>query len=100
MVTKMQVNEAWVKKEVRKILRLYTGLYYYMPQAGMYGTVGLPDFILCYKGQFIGIETKANGNTPTEIQQACHAQIRKAGGRVMVIDEHNLDSLQITLSSI
>ena len=46
---------------------------------------GLPDLIICYRGQFIGMETKEPGKHPTPIQSLRCEQIRKAGGKSEVI---------------
>lgn len=46
---------------------------------------GLPDIAGCYRGVFFAIETKMpEGDEPTPIQRLRHAQIRKAGGAVLV----------------
>lgn len=85
-------DEAWVKKEVKLILKNYK-VFFFMPQAGPYGTSGIPDFVCCYKGKFLSIETKARGNKPTALQDAQMAKIRKADGIALVINEHNLRTL-------
>ena len=81
-------DEAWVKDRVKDILNARKA-YYFMPPASRFGKSGVPDFIVCYKGLFIGIETKARGNVPTELQEEQMRLIRGAGGVSMVIDEHN-----------
>jgi len=55
----------------------------------------VPDIIACYKGMFLGIECKANGNKPTALQNRNLSEIRKAGGYSMVIDETDLDALEL-----
>jgi hypothetical protein len=46
---------------------------------------GLPDIAGVYKGRFLAFETKMPGEHPTRIQQLRHAQIRAAGGVVVVV---------------
>ena len=59
--------EGKVKKSVRQVLdRL--GAYYVMPVTGGYGRQGAPDFLVCYRGKFYGIECKANGGKTTALQ--------------------------------
>lgn len=91
--------EAKVKQKVRLILEKY-GAYYTMPVTGGYGASGVPDFICCYHGRFIGIECKANGNTPTALQLNNMKRIALAGGRTGVINETNIDDLETLLKEI
>ena len=84
--------EAKVKKKVRGVLK-ELGAYYAMPVTGGYGTSGTPDFLVCWRGQFFGIECKANGNKPTALQEHAIQAIRNAGGACIVIDENNFDQL-------
>ena len=85
--------EAKVKAKVKKI-RADMGAYYAMPLGTGFGNSGVPDFLVCYQGAFVGIECKANGNKPTALQLHHMMQIRKAGGRSFVVDETNIDKLR------
>lgn len=69
-----------------------------MPATGGYGASGVPDILACYKGKFIGIETKANGNTPTALQQKHLRDISITGGLSLVIDETNIDMLEFYIT--
>ena len=84
--------EAKVKKGVRVYLK-ELGAYYSMPVTGGYGNSGVPDFLVCWRGKFFGIECKANGNKPTALQEKNMGSIREAGGYTIVIDENNVDQL-------
>lgn len=83
--------EAKVKAKVKKGLK-DIGAYYAMPVTGGYGNSGVPDFLVCHKGGFYGIECKANGNKPTALQQSNLENIRNAGGLAFVVDESNVDT--------
>ena len=85
--------EAKVKAKVKKILA-DMGAYYAMPLGTGFGNSGVPDFLVCYQGAFVGIECKANGHKPTALQLHNMMQIRKAGGRSFVVDETNIDKLR------
>ena len=85
--------EAKVKAKVKKIL-IEAGAYYAMPIGAGFGNAGVPDFLLCLKGRFIGIECKANGGKPTKLQIKNLEEIRKAGGAAIVIDETNYEDLR------
>ena len=81
--------EAKVKKQIRAILDEY-GAYYAMPIGSGYGNSGVPDFLVCYKGWFIGIEAKAGQGKVTALQEFNLNKITKAGGVTLVINEVNM----------
>lgn len=84
--------EAKVKAKVKKKLK-EIGAYYAMPSTGGYGNSGVPDFLVCYKGEFYGLECKAGGNKITALQSSNLRAIAEAGGFALVVDESNVDSL-------
>lgn len=87
-----QTPEAKVKAKVVAQLK-ELGAYYFYPVTGGFGSSGVPDIVGCYKGRFFGIECKANGNKPTELQRMNLARIELNGGIALVIDESNADSV-------
>ena len=89
--------ERRVKDKVKKVL-VEIRAYYAMPIGTGYGNAGVPDFLVCYEGRFIGIECKANGNKPTALQLKNFRDIEDAGGTVWLIDESNIDSLFLLLT--
>ena len=91
--------EGKVKKKVKTILDL-AGAYWVMPMGTGFGHAGVTDFIACYRGKFIGIECKANGNKPTALQLKHMDQIIEAGGFAYVIDETNVNELTQILENI
>lgn len=96
----MSTPEGKVKRDVKFWLK-ENGVWYFMPVAGPYTKHGIPDFICCKPtlvthemvgrsvGLLYGVETKAPGrlNDLTENQKACHEEIRRARGKVFVIDD-------------
>ena len=95
----MTTPEKKVKIKVKSILDK-VGAYHCMPATGGYGASGVPDIIACYKGNFIGIECKANGNKPTALQNKHLYNIKKAQGYSMVIDETDIDALELFLKTL
>ena len=91
--------EAKVKAKVKKTL-LEIGAYYAMPIGSGYGNAGVPDFLVCYKGIFVGIECKANGGKPTALQLKNLADIESAGGTALIINETNVAELRKLLENI
>ena len=74
--------EGKVKGALKKYLTsLGEDCWYYCPVPTGYGKRGVPDFIICYKGYFMGVETKrAKGGTSQVWQDDQQEQIRTAGG--------------------
>lgn len=91
--------EGRVKAKIRKILDSLSA-YYAMPLTGGYGKSGVPDFLVCHKGRFIGIEAKAGKGKTTALQDRELAAIVAAGGTSLVVNEDNIDELKDALNAI
>lgn len=91
--------EGKVKKRVVDELKKY-GVYYFCPRGTALGRAGIPDFVCCYRGYFLSIETKAGKNKPTTLQYKEMADIVSAGGVALVINEENIDAISKTLMTI
>ena len=89
----MMKKEADVKKRVKEILT-ELGAWYYMPVPTGYGVQGIPDFIVCYEGLFIAIETKFGGNKCSKWQEIRLREIDEHGGLALVIDETDVERLE------
>ena len=89
--------EGKVKNNIKKILKAHDA-YYSMPIGTGFGAMGVPDFLVCNKGRFIGIEAKTVGNNPTRLQESNMAHIRSCGGIALVVNEHNLKELEDLLN--
>tara|TARA_R100001163_G_scaffold5392_1_gene6533 strand:- start:6829 stop:7065 length:237 start_codon:yes stop_codon:yes gene_type:complete len=70
-----------------------------MPSTNGYGSSGVPDIIASYRGKFIGIECKANGNKPTALQEKNLNDIKNSLGQSLVIDEKNVDMLELFIKT-
>jgi len=92
----MATPEVIVKKNIRKILN-EEDVYYAMPIGTGFGNSGVPDFLVCCAGHFLGIEAKTRGKKPTTLQEENMYQIRRAGGHTLVVNEDNYDELRRTL---
>ena len=88
--------EGKVKAAVKKYL-LGQGVWFWMPVSNGMGQVGIPDFICCFNGVFIAIETKAPGklSNVTANQQRVIDEIKAHGGLALVVD--SVDSLIPTI---
>ena len=93
-----QTPEKAVKKKVRALLDELQA-YYVMPVTGGYGTQGAPDFLVCHRGKFVGIETKAGRGKTTALQELNLQRIRDAGGVALVIYETDIEKLKTILEN-
>lgn len=91
--------EAKVKKQIRKILDT-TRCYYAMPIGSGFGNSGVPDFLVCHAGTFVGIEAKAGKGKTTALQEHNLKRIREAGGVAVVINEANIEQLPAMLGDL
>lgn len=83
-----------VKEAVKALLRRY-GAYWYMSVPGGFGARGVPDFLVCHEGRFLGLETKRAGVTKVSpFQEQQLAAIAAAGGGTLVINARNIDKLE------
>ena len=91
--------EGVIKKQVKEILS-EVGAWYCMPVGSGYGKSAVPDFIICYQGYFIAIETKAGSKQATAIQAREITRIQAAEGLAFVINETNIGRLKEWLLSV
>lgn len=78
--------EGKVKEKVKKLLK-DNDVYFFMPRGSTYGVQGVPDFICCVRGCFVGIETKAGYNKPTAMQREQMRQIVEHGGFTFIVND-------------
>lgn len=94
--------EAKVKTKIKALLKKH-GIYYAMPIGTGYGNSGVPDFLCCVNGKFVGIEAKAGKGKPTALQLKNIRDIQKSGGLAVVVYEDQVGPngwLEYMLSAI
>ena len=88
--------EGKVKDKVKRLFKSM-GVYYAMPATGGYGVSGVPDFLVCLKGKFIGVECKAGKGKPTALQLKNLAEIEASGGISVIVNEDNLEQFETVM---
>lgn len=83
-----QTPEGAVKDAIKAWLKAH-GVWYFMPVSNGMGSMGIPDFVCCWNGRFLGIEAKAPGKrgNVSALQQHQIACIHQAGGAAIVVDD-------------
>lgn len=79
------MSEKQLIQAIRQYLATLPECFFWKEHGGQYGTAGIPDIIVCYKGVFMALEAKVGRNKPTKLQEATIAQIQHASGYAMVV---------------
>jgi len=93
--------EGKVKKKVNAALKaLGVDCWRFMPVQTGYGSPAL-DYLICFKGRFIAIETKAPGKKLTPLQESTKAAMEAAGALVLIVDgDESLENARRTICEI
>jgi hypothetical protein len=84
--------EGKVKAGIKKVLKA-RNIWFYMPVQNGMGVTGIPDFVCCWEGRFLGIEAKAPNGQATANQERIGKEILDHGGEWLVIrDPKHLES--------
>ena len=73
--------------EIKDYLNTTKGLFYWKEHGGQFGTAGIPDIIICYKGKFIAFECKQPGRKPTILQAITIRRILNANGIAVIVTD-------------
>ena len=84
-VNEVKMKESDLIRKISEYLKTVQSLFFWKEHGGMYGTAGIPDIIVCYRGRFIALECKVGKNNPTVLQAQTIRQIIAAGGYAMVV---------------
>ncbi len=79
------MREAELITKIKNYLKTVPDCFYWKEHGGQYGTAGIPDIIVCYRGRFIAFEVKVGNNQPTVLQALTIRKIIKAGGYALVV---------------
>ncbi len=83
-------REVWLERDLVAGIKKWCeecGVYYIRNVGGVYNRSGIPDFVICYNGLFIGIECKRYGGKLTKAQSRELSRIVNSGGRSFVISD-------------
>lgn len=95
----MTTPEGQVKVKINHMLNRL-GAWSFMPVPTGFQSRTI-DYLVCFRGWFIGIEAKADGKVPTKRQEYTMQCIREAGGLTFVVStDKELRNLEETLRSL
>jgi len=81
------MSEQDLVNKIKRYLQSKENLFYWKEHGGQYGTAGIPDIIVCYKGKFIAFECKKPGGKPTILQKITLVKIERAGGIARIVTD-------------
>lgn len=90
-------NETKLQRKVQKYLQ-EIGCYEFKVHGSLYMKAGIPDIICCYKGLFVGIETKVGRNKQSELQKIHERDILRAKG--IYILAYSLEDVKNVLENL
>jgi hypothetical protein len=70
---------------IMRYLKTVPECFCFKEHGGSYGTAGLPDLILCYRGRFVAFEVKAPSGKPSKLQEVTIAKIKAAKGEAFIV---------------
>lgn len=99
------IRERDIKNRVRDALSKLRlrgrRVWWFMPVQNGMGRHGVPDFIVCLNGRFIGIETKRTEKEQLTLRQSIEREkILAAAGEYYRVDASNVDQFCAWLESL
>jgi penicillin-binding protein-related factor A (putative recombinase) len=92
------MKEVEIVKRIKDYLKTVDGCFSWKEHGGQFGTAGIPDLIICYKGRFVAFEVKTATGKLTVLQAITLRQIEKAGGIAKVV--RSVDEVRTVIENI
>ena len=92
------MNESEIVKQIKEYLKTLKGCFFWKEHGGQFGTAGIPDIIMCYKGRFVAFEVKNEKGKLTVLQAITIKQIQRAGGIAEVV--RSVEEARTVIASI
>lgn len=78
------MKEKYLIERIKAYLKGVEESFFWKEHGGQFGTTGIPDLIVCYRGRFIAFEVKTEKGKTTVLQEMTIRKIIKAGGYATV----------------
>lgn len=73
------------EEKVKAFLKIKGAWFVKYWGGGRFTQDGTPDLLVCYQGEFMGVEIKADNGKPSPLQLQCLEKIDKAGGYAILL---------------
>ena len=77
--------ESDIVAAILRLLKKTPFCFAWKEHGGMYGTAGIPDVIVCYRGRFVAFEVKTPLGKLTNIQENTITRIKNAKGQAFKV---------------
>ena len=91
-------DEKLFENKVKKYLT-ERGCWHVKFFANKFTRVGVPDILACVNGYFLGIEVKASGGHPSDLQIWNRDKIRESGGQCIVLYPEQFNEFKAFIDS-
>ena len=81
-------QEKNLEKKIKDFLK-ENNIYHFKTKGGIYGTIGLPDLIICINGKFVGLELKSKTGKARLQQYKNGAKITENKGIFAIINDYD-----------
>lgn len=92
------MNESLITAQIKAYLKTVKDLFFFKEHGGQYGSAGIPDLIICYRGRFIAFEVKTAKGKTTVLQELTIREIIRAGGYALVV--RSVDEVKAVIESL
>ena len=92
------MKEKTIINQILKYLKSFPECFAFKEHGGLYGTSGIPDIIVCYKGKFVAFEVKTEKGKLSKLQEITIEKIKNANGVAFKVT--NLEEVKEILKGV
>ena len=92
------MKEKTITNQILKHLKSLPECFAFKEHGGLYGTSGIPDIIVCYKGKFVAFEVKTENGKLSKLQEVTIKKIQLAQGLAFKVT--SLDEVKTILKEV
>lgn len=92
------MKEKTITNQILKYLKSQPECFAFKEHGGLYGTSGIPDIIVCYKGKFVAFEVKTENGKLSKLQEVTIRKIQSAQGLAFKVT--SLDEVKTILKEV
>ena len=92
------MKEKTITNQILKHLKSLPECFAFKEHGGLYGTSGIPDIIVCYKGKFVAFEVKTENGKLSKLQEVTIRKIQSAQGLTFKVT--SLDEVKTILKEV
>lgn len=95
---RLTMKEKTITNQILKYLKSQPECFAFKEHGSIYGTSGIPDIIVCYKGKFVAFEVKTENGKLSKLQEVTIKKIQSAQGLAFKVT--SLDEVKTILKEV